>query len=309
MSKLDKLALFASVGYRPHDIQRAVHASTASRRTFCAGVRVGKSTLCVHEVLAAMLQPGPASRGWIVTPSASTTELIVTPLLALLRTNFAHRIVELDERERRAVVRNLGGGLAEVVGKTADRPAALLGESLSWVIVDEAARLPAEVWETLSQRLVDRRGWSLVCSTPKGTNNWFHREYIRGARGDEGYQAWSAPTWSNPAIDPATVLLERSRLTPRAFAAEYGAAFIGEQGIECAACGWNTGTQRTTVSAAVWRACRRCDACGRTITESGEPIGFERADGTLGMTVIRGPEDDEVVINPTGERPGAGLTT
>jgi hypothetical protein len=294
MPRLDKLALFESVGYRPHDVQRAVHASTASRRAFCAGVRVGKSTLCVHEALGALLTPGPASRGWIVTPTAATTELITGPLFALLRTHFAHRVVELDERERCAVVRNLGGGLAEVVGKTADRPAALLGESLSWVVVDEAARLPAVIWETLSQRLVDRRGWSLVCSTPKGTDNWFHREYTRGARGEEGYAAWTAPTWANPSIDPDVILLERCRLTPRAFAAEYGAAFIGPQGIECAACGWNTGTQRTTVSAEVWRESRRCDACGRSVTASGEPFGYEMADGSLGMTVIRGPHDDEV---------------
>jgi hypothetical protein len=168
-ARLDREALFASVGYKPHDGQRLVHASTASRRVLACGVRWGKSTLAVHEALAALLTPGPASRGWIISPTAATTELLIGPLFAVLRTHFAHRVVELDERERRAVVRNLGGGLSEVVGKTADRPAALLGESLSWLIIDEAARLREELWTSvLSQRLVDRQGWALIASTPRG---------------------------------------------------------------------------------------------------------------------------------------------
>jgi hypothetical protein len=291
MAKLDKFALFASVRYKPHDVQRAVHASTASRRILCSGVRLGKSTLCVHEVLAALLAPGPATRGWIVTPTAATTD-------------FAHRVVELDERERRAEVRNLSGAVAIVEGRTADRPASLLGASLDWVVIDEAARLSEGVWATLSQRLVDRRGWALICSTPRGVGDWFHREHLRGARGDEGYASWSAPTWSNPSIDPATVLLERSRLTPGAFAAEYGARFIGGNGAECATCGWGRDAQRTMIGVTEWRESRRCEDCMRPVNSRGEPIGFAREDGTIGVTVVRGPEDHEVV-HPMADSPVA----
>ncbi len=90
------------------------------------------------------------------------------------------------------------------------------------------------------------------------------------------------------------------------FAAEYAAEFLGEAGVECATCGWGRRTQRSFMSAAEWRECRRCEDCGRTLTAEGVPVGFEREDGSIGLQVFRGPHDDEAVINPTAERPGVG---
>jgi hypothetical protein len=306
MAKLNKLALFQSVGYQPHAGQQAVHESHASRRILAAGTRFAMSVLCTHEALAALLAPGPPSRGWITTPTTATTALIISPLFALLREHFAHRVVEIDERERRAVVRSLDGGLSEVVGKSADRPAALLGATLRWCIVDEAARLPEEVWTTLAQRLIAHDGWALVTSTPRGAHGWFHKEYLRGARNEPGYASWRGPTWSNPIISPEVVAVERARLPPRVFAAEYAAAFVGEQGLECGACGWGTGAQRSFMSAREWREAGRCTECGRLVTAKGEPVGFEREDGTLGLQVIAGPDDDPVEVLSIGQSPGVG---
>jgi hypothetical protein len=288
MATLNKTALFASVGYKPHNGQGAVHQSTASRRVLACGVRWGKSTLAVHEALAALLTPGPESRGWIVTPTAATTELIIGPLFALLRTHFAHRVVELDERERRAVVRNLGGGLAEVIGKSADRPAALLGDSLTWLIVDEAARLREDLWTSvLSQRLVDRRGWALVCSTPHGAAGWFHAEYLRGARGEEGYESWTAPTWANPTVDAEAIALERARLDLRSFESQFGGAFVGPLGRECATCGSPRECQQTVVVLPEGYELGECQDCGRPLDTKGEPVGNVREDGSVHVAVIR----------------------
>jgi hypothetical protein len=305
MAKLDKMALFASVNYKPHDIQRAVHASSASRRVLCAGVRFGKTALAVHEVLAALLAPGPESRGWVVTPSRATTSLIIDPLFSLLRKHFAHRVVELDERERRAVVRNLGGGLAEVIGKSADRPAALLGESLTWLIVDEAARLREDLWTSvLSQRLVDRRGWALVCSTPHGAAGWFHAEYLRGARGEEGYESWTAPTWSNPAISREVIDSARSQLDERTFHREFGGEFIGPLGRTCPTCGSPRELQCEYVILMADQVLGRCGDCGRPLGSRGEPVGVLQEDGSVSLyrIVLRldvpAPRPDDPCMSP-----------
>ena len=45
-----------------------------------------------------------------------------------------HRIVSLKEHEQRLVLRNLGGGLSEIRGKSADNPVSLLGEGLDWLV-------------------------------------------------------------------------------------------------------------------------------------------------------------------------------
>lgn len=295
MAKLDKSALFGVVGCKPHEGQLAVHASAALRRVLACGVRWGKSTLCVHEALAALLTPGPASRGWLVTPTVATTELLTGPLFATLREHFAHRIVELDERDRRAVVRNLAGNLAEVVGKSADRPAALLGASLDWLIIDEAARLREEVWTSaLSQRLVDRQGWALIASTPRGAGDWFHDQYARGLRREEGYESWTGPSEQNPALDPAVIEAERGRLTLRQFRTEYGGAFVGPNGVQCTLCGWGEPYQKSILCITEWVACRPCEVCKRPLDPEGTPVGNELQDGTLYLQLWGADGEEEL---------------
>ena len=75
--------------------------------------------------------------------------------------------------------------MSEVRGKTADNPVSLLGEGLDWLIVDEAARMKPMIWEShLSQRLIDKRGWALLISTPRG-KGWFFDLFRRGQRDSE----------------------------------------------------------------------------------------------------------------------------
>ena len=70
--------------------------------------------------------------------------------------------------------------------KSADNLSSLLGEGLDWLIVDEAARLKSEVWQShLSQRLVDKVGWALLASTPRGAN-WFYKLYPRSGTSTAG---------------------------------------------------------------------------------------------------------------------------
>lgn len=121
---------------------------------------------------------------------------------------------------------NLAGSVSEIRAKSADNPTSLLGEGLDWVIVDEAARVKSTIWEGhLSQRLLDRDGWALLISTPKG-KGWFHESWRRGQAGHEGYESWNSPTWQNPHVKRSLIELERRRIPERVFAQEYGAEFI-----------------------------------------------------------------------------------
>ena len=185
---LNKEALFADVGYEPHPGQLAVHRSRARRRVLVCGVRWGKSTVGVMEAIAALLEPRADSLGWIVGPTFDLSDRVVRQARDVLRKHLKHRIVGEDPRERSLVVRNLGGGLSEVRARSADNPAWLLGEGLDWLVVDEAARLKADVWEGhLSQRLVDRDGWALLTSTPRG-GGWFRDLFRRGQGRDAAFE-------------------------------------------------------------------------------------------------------------------------
>jgi hypothetical protein len=94
------------------------------------------------------------------------------------------------------------------------------------------------VWtEHLSQRLLDRRGWALFLSTPRG-RNWFYKLYRRGQKGrDPAYESWASASWTNPHLDRELIEAEQARLSSESYAEQYCAEFRGEELEPCDVCG------------------------------------------------------------------------
>ncbi len=223
---VNKARFFKDLGYEPHPGQLAIHESTASRRVVACGVRWGKSLCAAMEAIAASLAPAERSMGWLVAPTYDLADKVFREVELIATRHLRHRIVSLKENERRIVLRNMGGGVSEIRGKSADNPVSLLGEGLDFVIVDEAARMKPSIWEShLSQRLLDRHGWALLISTPRG-KGWYFEAFMRGQRGDPDHASWNAPSWSNPHLDRELIEAERTRLPERVFRQEYGGEFI-----------------------------------------------------------------------------------
>jgi hypothetical protein len=225
--RLNKDALFAQLGYEPHQGQLAVHRSKAKRRVLACGVRWGKSLSAAVEAVAAAMEPRLRSMGWVVAPTLDLADKVYREIALLVAERLRHRIVEMKQHEKKLVLRNLGGGLSEIRAKTAENPVSLLGEGLDWVIIDEAARLKPAIWNSfLAQRLIDKDGWALMISTPKG-KSWFHDMWRRGQAGvDPDFASWNAPSWQNPHLNRELIEAERDRLPEIVFRQEFGAEFI-----------------------------------------------------------------------------------
>src|SRR5574342_76979 len=241
---INRRALFADLGYEPHAGQRAIHDSKASRRVVACGVRWGKTRCAAMEGLAAALAPNERSFGWVVAPTYDLADKVFREIVYIVTRNLRHRIVTLRENDRLLVLRNMLGGLSEIRGKSADNPVSLLGEGLDWVIVDEAARLKPSIWQGhLSQRLIDRKGWALLISTPRG-KGWFFDLFRKGQGLDPDYASWNHASWTNPYLDAAVIEQERGRLPESVFRTEYGAEFLEGAGAvfryvrECATGDW-----------------------------------------------------------------------
>lgn len=236
--RLSKRELFATLGYVPHDGQRLVHRSKAPRRVLACGARWGKTTCGAMEAVSAMLSPRPDSLGWVVAPTYETSSLIFGMVVRTMREHFVHRVVEYVPREHRLVVVNLAGGRSELRAKTAEDPNGLVGTALDFVILDEAARLAPRIWENhVSQRLVDREGWALMLSTPRGCN-WFYDAWKLGQEGrDPRFESWSSVTWTNPHVSRELVEHERGSVRSDSFAQEYEAVFLGSEDEPCEVCG------------------------------------------------------------------------
>ena len=243
-SEIDKQALFASLRYQPHPGQWEIHKSTAPRRIVACGVRWGKTICAAMEGLAAALEPRPRSIGWVVAPTYDLADRVYREIQLAAVQHIRHRVVAMKEAERRLILTNLAGGVSEIRAKSADNPVSLLGEGLDWVIVDEASRLKPTIWQShLSQRLIDKQGWALLISTPKG-KGYFFDLFQRARQGDPDYASWNMPSWTNPLLDASVIEDERGRLPERVFRQEYGAEFIEGAGSvfsnvrECATGTW-----------------------------------------------------------------------
>jgi hypothetical protein len=241
--RLSKKALFAMLGYKPHAGQVQVHKSAAPRRVLACGVRWGKTLAAAMEGLAAALQPADRSIGWVVAPTYDLADRVFREIQLHAVTHVRHRIVTMRDSDRRLVILNLGGGQSEIRAKSADNPVSLLGEGLDWLIVDEASRLKPTIWQShLSQRLLDKKGWALLISTPKGKGYFF--DLFHRAKQDPEFEAWNMPSWTNPMLDRSLIDAERERVPERVFRQEYGAEFIEGAGSvfsnvrECATGSW-----------------------------------------------------------------------
>ena len=285
-AQIDKLALFADMGYRPHDGQLAVHLSRASRRVLACGVRWGKTRCATMEVVAALLQPNRKSAlGWVVGPDHTVSDRIIKRVHQLLDMHCRHRILEVSMRSHTLRVRNLGGGASEVQGRSADNPASLLGEGLDWLVVDEAARLRDDLWdEHLSQRLVEKGGWALILSTPRGAG-WFYEAYRRGREGDVGYEAWTGPTWDNPHIDRAVVEAERDRLSEDSFRQEYEGQFVGPGIPRCEVCGFPRQEMTDIPILENGHRFGRCGACDEVVLDDGRALAVEMEGKIVELTI------------------------
>jgi hypothetical protein len=77
--------------------------------------------------------------------------------------------------------------------------------------------------------LLDRRGWALLISTPRG-KGWYYDLFRRGQGQDPDYESWNHPSWTNPFLDRDLIELERGRLPERVFRQEYGGEFLEGSG-------------------------------------------------------------------------------
>ena len=239
------------------------------------------------EAAAALLQPREECLGWTVAPTLDLARLVFERTAVLLLKKFKHRVKSYSQREQRIVVVNLGGGLSVLEGKTADHPTSLLGESLDFVIVDEAARMRENVWtEHLSQRLIDRRGWALFLSTPRG-RDFFWKLFRRGQKGrDKDFESWSSPSWENPLLDRTLIDEERARLSGEAFAAQYEGLFTGQDPDPCDVC---HGPSRDVPGVFLLRdreELGRCVECGQATDASGRTIVKRHSNGSASVMIM-----------------------
>lgn len=90
------------------------------------------------------------------------------------------------------------------------------------LVVDEAARVPDELYYAIRPMLAVSNGRIIGLSTPNGKLGWFYEEWTNGG---PSWHRVCVPASSCPRISPEFLRREREAMSPRGFAQEYECQF------------------------------------------------------------------------------------
>jgi len=213
-----------TLDYAPHAAQMAIHRARDKRfRMVCTGRRFGK-TLCLA---AELLDRGGCEKGgdygW-VAPTYNVAERGIEAFRM-----FGYGFVQESGRAPCRVEFQGRHGLqrTRIWFLSADNPDSMRGFGFQGVVIDEAAMMPADVWNyvlrpTISQTL----GWAMLVSTPVG-RNWFYDLFTRGNDPAEtDYQSFTFPSNASPFFPAQDWEDARKRHAEHAFRQEYMAEFL-----------------------------------------------------------------------------------
>ncbi len=228
---LDKAALFELLQYRPHKAQQLVHDAgphdfpgRARFRYVCTGVRLGKTTAAANEIVAAALAPTPRqTEFWCAAPTHSLADRTWRAVVAAFNNHLPEHVVRVAEHDGELLIRNLAGFESLILRRSTERPISLVGAGVDGMVIDEASGIGDEAWENgLATRLLDKLGWVLAISSPRGCRGWWYRGLCKALKGDDP-QLWGVklPTWASPLISRDELRKIRERSEPWVWAQEY----------------------------------------------------------------------------------------
>ena len=204
----------------PHEGQQQLHDSNARFRVVCCGRRWGK-TLGIAADLLESAGNNPGDYGWI-----APTYFIAERGVEAIR-EIAGDFVKISGRNPvKAEIASVNG-TSRILFLSADNPESILGLGFKGIVLDEAARIPLDVWTyTIRPTIAQTQGWATLISTPRG-RGWFYDMFSRGKDPTETeYASFKFPSNTNPYFPEAEWDEARRTMPSDVFKQEYEAEFI-----------------------------------------------------------------------------------
>jgi hypothetical protein len=207
---------------KPHTAQQSVLDEARRYNVLACGRRWGKTQMGTILAIDAA-GPGAHPVGWFAPTYKFLEEAwdTITDTLDPLGPR-----VKLNKSER--TIKLWTGGRIDFW--TLERPNAGRGRKYVRAILDEAAivrSLGDYFMKAVRPTLTDYQGDAWFLSTPYGHND-FHRLWVRGQQGDEGWASWQMPTAANPYMLPEEIEEARIGMPADAFSQEYLAEFLAD---------------------------------------------------------------------------------
>ena len=213
---LDPVRLAQRAGFQPDPWQRDVLRSPSRRQLLNACRQSGKSTTAaVLAVHTAVYHPGALAL--LVSPTLRQSGELFRKCLALYRA-LGQPVPAAAETALSLALEN-GSRLVAVPG----REGTVRGYSAADLIaIDEAARVPADLYAGLRPMLAVSGGRLVAMSTPFGARGWWYEAW----RSDGPWERHEVPATACPRISPEFLAEEERTLGRFWFEQEYLCRFL-----------------------------------------------------------------------------------
>lgn len=174
----DNIDMNIKLNYKPHDFQKQVHNACKSDATFItvvAGRQIGKSHLSQFQAIIWALSK--KCNIMVVSPTYSQSKKFSRNIVKGLKNA---NLVKSNTNSTGNITLELLNG-SRIDFKTAQAKDNLRGESIDYIIIDEAAFIDkTTVDEVLLPMLITRPSAKILSvTTPKG-KNWIYEWYLKG---------------------------------------------------------------------------------------------------------------------------------
>lgn len=213
---LDRAAFAEHLGVVPDDWQAGLLRSDSGRVLLNCCRQSGKSTMAaLLAVHTALYEPG--SLILLLSPTLRQSGELFRKALAFYRE--ARRPVEASSETALTLTLESGSRIVSLPGQEAN----VRGYSgVGLLVIDEAARVPEDLYASVRPMLAVSAGRLLALSTPFGTRGWWYEAW----RGREAWERYEVPATECPRISPQFLEEERRTLGPWWFEQEYECKFL-----------------------------------------------------------------------------------
>lgn len=213
---VDRVEMARAAGFEPDPWQVDLLRSEAPRVLLNCARQAGKSTMAALLALhAALYEPG--SLVLLLSPSLRQSSELFKKALAAYRALGAP-VPAITESALRLELEN-ECRIVSLPGKH-DTVRGFSGVRL--LVVDEAARVPEDLYFAIRPMLAVSQGRLLALSTPFGTRGWWYDAW----RSDEPWERYEVPATKCPRIAPEFLDQERRTMGEWWFAQEYECRFL-----------------------------------------------------------------------------------
>jgi len=216
--------------YKPYGLQKSVHKTCNDNETFFitvnSGRQSGKTALSQQQALYWALDK-PNKLVYWVSPTSSQAQKVYKQMIKLVMKAPIVKSHKGSQGDTEIVFKND----SVIKFRSAQQEDSLRGETVDYLIIDEAAFVKESVFQNILLPMLNVRGKKVLCVSSPAGKNWFYYHYQRGMGDEKLYRSFKFTSMDNPYSNQEIIDIARQNLPDVIFRQEYLGEFLDSTAI------------------------------------------------------------------------------